>query len=135
MSLTIQVRKERDVYHVVTLNGRLDTQTYMLCEEQIAPLISQPVVLVFDLKDLNYISSMGLRVILKARKSLESKGGRLLLVNLQPQITRIIEIANALPKENVFASTAEADAYFDTMQRQVLEEQRMAAQKSRPQHG
>jgi anti-anti-sigma factor len=129
MSLQISIRQEREVNYIVTLNGRLDTQTHLLCEQQIEPLINRPIALILDLKALDYISSMGLRVILKARKALEAHKGRLLLVNLQPQIKRVIEIANALPKQNIFASVAEADAYFDVMQRKALEEERDAGKK------
>ncbi|HOW64104.1 MAG TPA: STAS domain-containing protein [Candidatus Paceibacterota bacterium] len=135
MSLKIEIRKDREGRYVAALDGRLDTQTYQQCEDQIAPLIVQAITLILDLEKLTYISSMGLRVLLKARKSLESHRGRLLLTHLQPQIARIIEIANALPKEQIFASIAEADRYFDAMQRQALDEQRDSAANRKPSAG
>jgi anti-sigma B factor antagonist len=122
MQLQIENVRQQEKSHLLTLSGRLDTQTYLMCEERLQPLISQGGVIILDLKKLDYISSMGLRVLLKARKSLESRGGQLILVNVPPQIARIFEIANALPKQNIFASVEEADRYFAHMQKQVLEE-------------
>ncbi len=107
----------------VALNGRLDTQTYALCEERIRPLLTAATrVLVFDMANLNYLSSMGLRVLMKTSSALGSLGGRCVLAHLQPPIRKVIEIANALPKEAVFASVEEADRYLDLMQRRVREE-------------
>jgi hypothetical protein len=45
-----------------------------------------------------------------------------LMANLQPQIKKVIEIAQALPSESIFASIEEADAYFDAMQKKVLDQ-------------
>jgi stage II sporulation protein AA (anti-sigma F factor antagonist) len=135
MSLKIEIKKDREGRYVAALDGHLDTQTYQQCEDQIAPLIVQPISLILDLGNLSYISSMGLRVLLKARKTLEGHRGRLLLTNLQPQIARIIEIANALPKEQIFTSVAEADRYFDAMQKQVLEEQQDTVSNRKPSTG
>lgn len=107
----------------VALNGRLDTQTYAQCEERIRPLLTASTrVLMFDMANLNYLSSMGLRVLMKTATALGSHGGRCVLAHLQPPIRKVIEIANALPKETVFASVEEADRYLDLMQRRVREE-------------
>ena len=107
----------------VALNGRLDTQTYAQCEERIRPLLTPAThVLVFDMANLNYLSSMGLRVLMKTSSALGAYGGRCVLAHLQPPIRKVIEIANALPKEAVFASVEEADRYLDLMQRRVREE-------------
>ncbi|MBI5820593.1 MAG: STAS domain-containing protein [Verrucomicrobia bacterium] len=107
----------------VALNGRLDTQTYVQCEERIRPLLTASTrVLMFDMAKLDYLSSMGLRVLMKTATALGSHGGRCVLAHLQPPIRKVIEIANALPKETVFASVEEADRYLDLMQRRVREE-------------
>lgn len=84
------------------------------------PLLTEPTrVLVFDLAKLDYLSSMGLRVLMKTTKALAAHGGKCLLTRLQPPIRTVIDIANALPAENVFASIEEADRYLDAIQRRV----------------
>lgn len=106
----------------LVLKGRLDTQTYAECEQRVDPLLtSSTKVLVFDLAQLDYLSSMGLRVLMKTNKAMASLGGKLLLTRLQPPIRAVIDIANALPAQNIFASVEEADRYFDAMQRRVRE--------------
>jgi anti-anti-sigma factor len=106
----------------VTLNGRLDTQTYAQCEQRLRPLLVPATrVLVFDLSRLEYLSSMGLRVLMIANKTISLHGGKCLLTNLQPPIKTVIDIANALPSTAIFSSIEEADRYLDAMQRQVRE--------------
>jgi len=104
----------------VALNGRLDTQTYAQCEQRLQPLLTPATrVLVFDMSRLSYLSSMGLRVLMMTSKNLRAQGGKCLLINLQPPIRAVIDIANALPSEAIFASIEEADRYLDLMQRRA----------------
>lgn len=124
MSLHLNVSKQREGYFVVTFNGRLDSQTVAAGEAKLAPLLSGIAkVVLLDMAFLDYISSMGLRLILKTRKALETQQSRLIISNLQPQIAKVFEIAKALPPQAIFASVAEADRYFDMIQCKELEKQ------------
>ena len=64
----------------------------------------------------DYINSMGIRVLVKAKKALKQRGGKIMFINLQPQIQKVFEILNALPSLKVFASIQELDSYLDAMQ-------------------
>jgi anti-sigma B factor antagonist len=120
--LEIAVENQPEGRVRVVLKGRLDTQTYAQCEQRLAPLLNpETKVLVFDLTHLDYLSSMGLRVLMKTTKSISAVGGKCLLTHLQPPIRAVINIANALPAQNIFASVEEADRYLDVMQRRVRE--------------
>ena len=77
-----------------------------------------------DLGQLSYISSAGVRVILKARKTIAASRGAFLMLNLQPQIRKVFEIVNALPNTPIFESIEEADRYLDVIQREEIEKQR-----------
>jgi anti-anti-sigma factor len=123
MNLDVDIWKKEEGYYLIVLNGRLDRETYEFCERKLEPILDTDIrVLTFDMSNLSYISSMGLRVFLKARKTIEGKGGKVLTANLQPQIAKIFEIVAALPKQHVFASIKEADAYFDAIQKKEIEE-------------
>src|SRR5215471_19431566 len=74
-----------------------------------------------DLAELDYVSSMGLRVLMKTTKTLAAHGGKCLLTRLQPPIRAVIDIAKALPAQNIFASVEEADRYLAVVQRRVRE--------------
>ena len=76
-----------------------------------------PTLLVLDLANLDYISSAGIRVVLKTRQALKKTHAKLRLMNLQPQIQKVFDIVNVLPPRQIFASLEEFDTYLDSMQR------------------
>ena len=118
MSLSIQVRQTT----VVVLAGRLDTETSPRAEGALASVLSAaPKHVVFDLAGLDFISSAGLRVLLGARKTLTEAGSECLLVNMKPQIEKVLEIIKALPGMKIFRNAKEADDYLATIQERVLE--------------
>lgn len=59
----------------LSLSGRLDTGTAPQLEKELSELLPTLDSLTLDLAKLEYISSAGLRVILKAQKALSKKGG------------------------------------------------------------
>lgn len=65
---------------------------------------------------------MGLRVLMKTTKALTACDSQCLLTRLQEPIRTVIDIANALPAQNIFASVEEADRYLDIMQRRAREQ-------------
>jgi anti-sigma B factor antagonist len=122
MPLIMNIENKLPGFYIVTLNGRLDGTTCADCEAKMAPiLIPGTKTLMFDMSNLDYISSMGLRVVIKARRFIEDQGGSVNTINMQPQIKKVFEIANLLRGMTLFASTKEADHYFDAMQKKVLE--------------
>lgn len=123
MSLNIsRTEKEKGVI-TVALEGRLDSDTSATLERHVEKIMGvEPRALVFDMAQLEYISSMGLRVVFKSLKQMRQKGGDLLMINLQKQIKKVFDIAQALPPESIFSSIEEADAYLDMMQRKALGE-------------
>ncbi|WP_022755716.1 STAS domain-containing protein, partial [Butyrivibrio fibrisolvens] len=65
---------------MIALEGRLDTTTSPLLREQIAQISPEVEKVKFDFKDLNYISSAGLREILVCRKKFS--GDKMKVVNV-----------------------------------------------------
>lgn len=121
MDLTIRIDPPTAGSQRVALGGRLDTHSYAELDQQLAPLLASTVPsLVLDLATLEYISSAGIRSIFRARKALAARGGKVLVVNPQPQIQKVFDVVKAVPLNEIFTSVAEADAYLDAMQRKVL---------------
>lgn len=121
MSLDIHIAPADHFSQRVTLGGRLDTHTYQELDRQLAPVLASAInSLVLDLAALEYISSAGVRSIFKARKALAARGGKVLVVNPQPQIQKVFDVVKAVPLNEIFTTVAEADAYLDAMQRKVL---------------
>ena len=128
MPLEIQIQKSVGAQAAgtitVTLTGSLDTATAPELERQLAPVLAGLVKdLVFDLAQLKFISSAGLRVFSAARKALKERGGQASFVHMQPQIQEVFEIIKSLPGVAVFKDLAELDAYLAARQRAHLENQ------------
>ncbi len=123
MALNVTSEEKQPGIFTVLPFGRLDSETYWVLEKRIDFMLNEgrSSVVTLDMKGVDYISSMGIRVILKARKGLAQRNGNLLIVNLQPQIKKVFEIINALPTLQIFASIEELDAYLTEMQRRALE--------------
>ena len=106
---------------VANLSGRLDSNTYQECQELLTPYLNEGSrVLILDLKNLVYISSAGLRVVLAAQKLLNENGGKLVMVHMQPQIAKVFELADILPETDIFESMESADAYLKAVQKKEL---------------
>lgn len=105
----------------VALKGELDTLTAPDCERELAAAIRPGMeMLVLDMKELDYISSAGLRIVFKAAKQTKAVGARFALANRQPQIVKVFEIVKALPDINIFRDDAEMDDYLTAMQEKTL---------------
>ena len=123
MSLQIDINENKPGLVDVALDGRLDTETSDELEARLSELLKTELRAVrFNMKSLDYVSSMGIRVLFKTFKTLRQKKAMFLMANLQPQIQKVFEIAEALPPESIFATVEEADEYFDAMQRKVLDQ-------------
>ena len=122
MSLKVTSREKSPGVLIVSPEGSLDTDTYPILEEKVDSLLNtHPGTIIFDMEKLDYISSMGVRVIAKAKKSLKESGSKVVLLNLQPQIRKVFEIIKALPSEQIFSSIEEMDRYLDSMQKEAPE--------------
>jgi anti-anti-sigma factor len=118
MSLKVNSGETRPGVITVSPIGSLDGNTYKILETTVDEALKKmPDVIIFDLEFLDYINSMGVRVLLKTKKELEKNNGKIMFAHLQPQIRKVFDILNALPTLKVFASIQELDRYLDTMQK------------------
>ena len=103
---------------VVSPIGSIDANTYHILDEKIDDaLLQNPDVIIFDMEFADYISSTGIRVLLKTKRTLKETNGRMVFMKLQPQIRKVFDILKAIPTLKVFASIEELDQYLDTMQK------------------
>lgn len=75
----------------IILSGRLDTVTSPELEQVLKESLDGVTELVWDLKDLQYISSAGLRVLLSAQKTM-NKQGSMHLKNVGETIMEVFEV-------------------------------------------
>ena len=86
--MNINLNKNEDKL-IISLEGRLDTTTSPNLESEYKKLDEKNIVL--DLKDLNYISSAGLRVLLTMQKEMNKKG-TLEIINVCDDVLDIFEV-------------------------------------------
>ena len=101
----------------VRLAGTLNTDTAPELERQLAVTLAEPVKdVVFDLAELEFVSSAGLRVFANARKTLKERGGQASFVNLQPQIEVVFDVIKSLPGVSIYKDSADLDRYLALLQ-------------------
>lgn len=121
MGLMISIDDTRAGTRTVALNGRLDNESAADLDRHLEELWQSPFdVLVFDLKQLSYISSLGIRSLFRAQKLMRQRQGESLFLDPQPAVRKVFDIVMAVDLASVFASTQELDAYLDSMQRKVI---------------
>jgi len=98
---------------ILSLNGRLDTLNFALLENELTSLTEKNQKnIILDCQDLDYISSSGLRILLKALKQVNVVQGRFTICNLQPQIIQIFKISGFERLFELYPSLNEAIASF-----------------------
>ena len=129
MPLEIQIQKDVSPQSAgavtVKLTGSLDTATAPELERQLGPVLGGPAKdIVFDLAQLKFISSAGLRVFSSTRKTLKERGGQTSFIHMQPQIQEVFEIIKSLPGVAIFKDVAEMDRYLAARQRSHQDDKR-----------
>jgi anti-anti-sigma factor len=109
--MEIKEEKRGDV-RVIGLRGRLDATTAPGVEKRLLALVAQGEVrIAFDLSGLNYISSLGLRVLMIVAKQVQTAGGKLALATLNDSVREIFNLAGFTHLFSVFQTLDEAEAY------------------------
>ncbi|MBO2518056.1 MAG: anti-sigma factor antagonist [Clostridiales bacterium] len=76
----------------VALNGRMDSVTAPQLEDRLSTRFNEIDSLVFDFSKLSYISSAGLRVLLGAQKTMNRKGGKMVVRNVNETVMKVFVI-------------------------------------------
>lgn len=119
LSTDVSIDEDNSIARVA-LVGALNTDTAPGFEQRLQAVVERGLELtVLDMRDLDYISSAGLRVIFKAAKQVHSTGRRLAAVNRKPHIEKVFEILKALPDMAVFANEQELDDYLTGIQARI----------------
>jgi len=97
--------------------GRIDHATAEQFKAALAPLLAPAATrdpLVIDLTGVEYISSVGLRVLMLASKQAKAQGCALAVCGLQPVVREIFEISRFNLVLQVFPALREALAALST---------------------
>ena len=87
--MKIDIKKEEKKL-TIKLDGKLDTNTSPELDSKMSELEGVEEVII-DMKDLNYISSAGLRVLLSMQKIM-NKQGKMTIINVCENVMDIFEV-------------------------------------------
>ena len=88
--MTIEIKRNAEET-IIKLIGRLDTTTAPALDKTINEDIAGTKNLVLDVKELEYISSAGLRVLLGAQKKMQ-KIGSMKVINVCEEVMEVFEM-------------------------------------------
>ena len=121
MPLKIKVETKGTGVYLVTLEGPLDATTHVSFEKQVEHILMPTTkMVILDMQEVDYISSLGLGAIFKIRQILIKQNGNLGVTNLQPQVKKVFEAVAAMPN-GIFANLQEVDDYLTEIQRNYKE--------------
>jgi anti-sigma B factor antagonist len=85
----IKINEENDGLRA-SFEGRLDTPAAVKAQQEVEPLIENAdKTIILDCTNLEYISSSGLRLFLTIRKEAGSKGGKVIIENINEDIRKV----------------------------------------------
>lgn len=105
----LSVRSEiRKGAAVVTITGRVDSVTAEALEEQLERIAKENNNLVLDLHDVTYLSSAGVRAIVRTLQSAQKAGGAVLLANVSDVVGRVLDTVGMLHLLRSFRTVEDA---------------------------
>ena len=84
----------------VTLAGEVDAANVTEIEEKLLKEVAGVTALTFDLKELEYISSAGLRVLLQMQKMMKTQGN-MVIINTNDEVMDIFKVTGFVRLLNI----------------------------------
>ena len=110
--MEISTRKEGDVL-IADLIGSLDTQTSGPASEEMSRVISEASgKLLVNMQQLEFLSSAGLRVLLRAGKEIQAAGGTMKVCQPNGVVKEVLDISGFASFLDIQDSEADAVAAF-----------------------
>lgn len=80
-------------YRLIKLEGRLDLNgTYSIEVEFVNRCQGKEVCVIVDLSGVNYVSSVGIPMLVNTAKSVISQEGRMAFINPQENVAKVLEL-------------------------------------------
>lgn len=112
MGLPITVQDYKHV-SVMAVSGRVDSATAPDLENELKKLVeADKTQIVLDLKDVEYMSSAGLRAMVSTLKAVKRVNGDLRLASPSPRVEEVLRLAGLTSIFSVHPSREEAVASF-----------------------
>ncbi|MFH1700024.1 MAG: STAS domain-containing protein [Candidatus Zixiibacteriota bacterium] len=113
--------KAKDHVHVLSMCGKLDLANSAKLKESVKSLLDKEHNLIhLDMKEVDFINSSGLGVMVSIMKKIRVQKGRMTLSNLAPYVNEIFEITQLSHVFEIFPTAEEAITSYQTVRTSVL---------------
>jgi anti-sigma B factor antagonist len=103
----VEVRKEGGA-SVITVKGELDLASTPALEEELDRVArTSPSVLIVDLRELDFMDSTGLSVLVRAHQRAQDDGQRFAVINGAHQVRRLLKLTGVADRLTVVESPDE----------------------------
>jgi anti-anti-sigma factor len=106
VKIEIVSRRLRDGI-VLRISGEIDLAAAQTVDEELLRAETSHDLVALDLSNTSFVDSTGLQMIITADRRLRARGGRLLIVEGQPQVRRLFELTGVAKHLEVVRDTAE----------------------------
>lgn len=112
----MHIREEKlNEIHIFIIEGRLDSNTAPTFEEKVGEVIATGVKwIIIDFKNLEYVSSAGLRVIFNTITGLNRLEGKLVLCSMADYVKEVFEVSGFDSFLPIMDSRDEAQKLFQS---------------------
>ena len=97
---------------VVTVSGRIDSVTAATLDADLGKVVHDHKKVVLDLKGVEYMSSAGVRAIVKTLRTAEKTGGGVKLAGITKLVADVLETVGMMELLQSYPSVDEAVASF-----------------------
>jgi anti-anti-sigma factor len=120
-NLSVTASEEGAGLFVIHPVGSINTNTYPILKKEMEWIFeSGPEIILFDMKQVNFVNLRGLRVILKTIIKMNLRSGKVYLTNLQPEIKEMFEVMNGALPEWFFGSRKQLEIYLDAIHNNLV---------------
>ncbi|HOJ62803.1 MAG TPA: STAS domain-containing protein [Spirochaetota bacterium] len=114
-NLSLIIEKEEEKFLVIALKGQINSQNSYSFQNEILNILKDTPFIIFDCKELNYITSSGIGAFLFIRNKLRNNNGNVFLINPQPKILSILGsmgVVNMIEEYNKILKIIESSNSF-----------------------
>jgi anti-sigma B factor antagonist len=95
--MKLEYSELKDGIRLIRLEGRLDLNgTYSIEVQFVNRCAGDGVRVIVDLSGVNYVSSVGIPMLVNTAKSVVSRGGKMVFVSPQENVVKVLELVGVL---------------------------------------
>lgn len=93
---------------IIRIHGNMDVHNTHAIEKELIQMLEKATKsVVYDLKDVAYVSSAGLRILISSLKFCQEKGMKIALAGLRPAVEKVFEVVGM---QTIFAVYPDLDS-------------------------